>query len=231
MTALECIRRGLGPHTIDIANFLITHGVRFRAIQPISKSPDSPTPPNRPPCRYLGYRPVKYSFDLADYAGYEALRDSFLRSQPHGSLALREGGIIARLAREVLPNSNGLSGPSSEALSGHHARFICDDQVYVEDEFSEAELGLICGTYVIGAADAKGGMRIFFHPTKLSSICFFFFFFSFAKACLVVSATKHLEFIWVQRWPVDGRVRNVVQGARLENPPWCLPTSFVQRLA
>jgi hypothetical protein len=33
MTALECIRRGLGPHTIDIANFLISHGVRFRTLQ------------------------------------------------------------------------------------------------------------------------------------------------------------------------------------------------------
>ena len=164
MTALECIRRGLGPHTIDIANFLITHGVRFRAIQPISESESqhSPTLPNRLPCRYLGHRPDEYSFDLADFAGYEALRDSFLRSQPHGPLALREGGIIARLAREVLPYSNGLSGPSSEALSrsGHHAQFVCNDQIYVEDEFSEDELGLICGTYVI-STKTKGGENIF----------------------------------------------------------------------
>ena len=160
MTALECIRRVLGPHTVDIANFLITHGVRFRTLEPMRDSPSSEKSPVRPQRRFLGYRSVNYSFDLADFAGYEALRDSFLRAQPHGPFALREGGIIARLAREVLPNSNALSGPSSEALDGHSARFVCDDKIYVDDEFSEAELGLICGTYALGDMSDKG-MRIF----------------------------------------------------------------------
>jgi len=162
MTALECIRRGLGPHTIDIANSLISHGVHFRTLQHIPNSSNSEQLPVRPHCRYLGYRSVDYSFDLADFAGYEALRDSFLRSQSHGPLALREGGIVARLAREVLPNSNALSGPSSDALSGHRARYICGDEIYVDDSFLEVELGLICGTYVLGNAKAKGGNEIFF---------------------------------------------------------------------
>jgi hypothetical protein len=162
MTALECIRRGLGPHTIDIANFFITHGVQFRTFQRIQNSPNPEIPPVPPQCRYLGYRSLDYSFDLADFAGYEVLRDSFLRSQPHGALALREGGIIARLAREVLPNSNALSGPSPEALGGHRARHVYDDkpEIYVEDEFSDAELRLICGTYALADTFDKG-MRIF----------------------------------------------------------------------
>jgi hypothetical protein len=160
ITALECIRRGLGPHTIDIANFLITHGVRFRTFQLIQNSPNSEILPVRPQSRYLGHRSLKYSFDLADFAGYEVLRDSFLRSQPHGPLALREGGIIARLAREILPNSNALSGPSSEALGGHRARLVCDDKIYVEDEFSDDELRLICGTYV-SADTYDTGMKKF----------------------------------------------------------------------
>ena len=77
------------------------------------------------------------------------LCDSFLRSQPHGPLALHEDGIIARLVREVLPNSTALSGPSSEALSGRHAQFISNGEIYVEDEFSKAEFGLICSTYEV----------------------------------------------------------------------------------
>ena len=154
MTALECIRRGLGPHSVDIANFLITHGVHFRTLQLLSNSLE---PRVRPQCRFLGYRPVDYRFDLADFAGYQALCDSFLRSQPHGPLALREGGIIARLAREVLSNSDALLGPSSEALSGRGAKFVYDNKIYVEDTFSEAELGLICGTYTL--TNAGGGMR------------------------------------------------------------------------
>jgi hypothetical protein len=161
MTALECVRRGLGPHTIDIANFLISHGVPFHTLQQIPNSPNSENPPARP-CRYLGYRSVGYSFDLADFAGYEALRDSFLRAQSHGPLALRQGGIIARLAREVLPDSNALSGPSSEALSGHRARFIYGDEIYVDDHFSDVELRLICGTYALGIPKHGGNDFSFF---------------------------------------------------------------------
>ena len=145
MTAQECVRRGLGPRTVDIANFLITH-----ALQRITPPSNSENAHVRQQCQYLGYRSADYCFDLADFGGYEALRDSFLRSQPHGPLALREGGIIARLAREVLPNSNALLGPSSEALEGHHARFVCDDGIYADDDFSDVELGLICGTYALG---------------------------------------------------------------------------------
>jgi hypothetical protein len=55
MTALECIRRGLGPQSVDIANFFINYGVRFRTFQRIQNSPDSVIPPP-PQCRYLGYR-------------------------------------------------------------------------------------------------------------------------------------------------------------------------------
>jgi hypothetical protein len=169
ITALECIRRGLGPHTVDIGNFLISHGVRFRTLQQIPNALNSENPARPRSCRYLGNRPVGYSFDLADFAGYEVLRDSFLRSQPHGPLALREGGIIARLAREVLPNSNALSGPSSEALSGQRAQFQYGDKIYVDDNFSEVELGLICGTYALGNQNARGGNEISF----FSSGCYY----------------------------------------------------------
>ena len=161
ITALECIRRRLGPHTIDVANFLISHGVHFRTLQRILNSEE---PPVRPHIRYLGIRPNNYIFDLADFAGYEELRNSFLLSQSHGPLALREGGIIARLAREVLPNINALSGPSSEALNGRGARFICGNEIYVDDTFSEVELGLLCGTYALGNPDpnARGGNEFTF---------------------------------------------------------------------
>ena len=107
-------------------------------------------------------------FDLADFVGYEALHDSFLRSQSHGPLALCEGGIIAWLAREVLPNSYALSGPSSEALNGHHAQFICDDKIYVDDDFLDVELGLICSTYVLGNTNAGGNEYSFLSTFQLS---------------------------------------------------------------
>ena len=157
MTALECIRRGLGPHIVDVANFLTMHGVRFNALRRIREF--HLNPPARLDCQSLGHRSVNHHFDLADFAGYEASRESFLCSQPHGPLALRQGEIIARLAREVLPHTNALSGPSDDALDGHHARFVCGDEVYVDDEFLDSELRLICGSYEIAGDDT--GMRIF----------------------------------------------------------------------
>ena len=75
------------------------------------------------------------------------LRDAFFQLQPHGPLALREGGVIARLAREVIPNSDALTGPSPLAMDGHCGRFVSDGKIYVDNQFSDAELGLICGTY------------------------------------------------------------------------------------
>lgn len=80
MTALECIRRGLGHHTVDIANFLIDYGIHFCTIEPLSKTPASAS--ILPKCWYLGRRPDNYKFNLADFAGYEAVLDAFLVSQP-----------------------------------------------------------------------------------------------------------------------------------------------------
>ena len=77
------------------------------------------------------------------------LRDAFFQLQPHGPLALREGGVIARLAREVIPNSDALTGPSPLAMDGHCGRFVSDGKNYVDNQFSDAELGLICGTYAL----------------------------------------------------------------------------------
>jgi hypothetical protein len=38
MTALECIRHGLGPHTLDIANYLVDHGISFSTISSLRPS-------------------------------------------------------------------------------------------------------------------------------------------------------------------------------------------------
>ena len=97
---------------------------------------------------------------ILPFAGYEALQDAFFQLQPHGPLALREGGIIARFAREVIPNSDALTGPSPLAMDGHRGQFVSNGKIYVDDQFSDAELGLICGTYALRNASDDGGTRI-----------------------------------------------------------------------
>jgi len=37
MTALECIRRQIGPHNLDIANFLVDHGITFMTLDLLPK--------------------------------------------------------------------------------------------------------------------------------------------------------------------------------------------------
>jgi len=145
MTSLECIRRGLGPSLLDVAEFLLKHGTPFRTLVPTSNPPlKAPAVPSQ---QSLGRRPHQYKFDLADFAAYESLRESFIQAQPAGRRALSYGGIVARLARETLPDSAVLAGPSDSALQGQQ-EILDDGKVFfVDDKISDQDLDLICGTY------------------------------------------------------------------------------------
>jgi len=59
MTALELVHRRLGPHTLDIANFLINRGIPFSTLQRITSTPGPRTPP-RPISNLLGTWPINY---------------------------------------------------------------------------------------------------------------------------------------------------------------------------
>ena len=52
-----------------------------------------------------------------------------------------------------------------------------------------------------------------------------------SKECFMVSAAKHLELVWVQRWPVDWRMRKMVPGPCLKILFWYLPAAFFNVLA
>jgi hypothetical protein len=142
-TALECVRRRWGPHFIDVANELYTRGYPFstRLVGP------QPLTTPRPAINILGYRPKGYNPLPCDYAAYEALRDSFLAT-PRARAALLKGGIVWRLAKEVVPEVTVVNGPSSESLLTGRA-FRCDEQYLWDDELTEEELNLICGVYKV----------------------------------------------------------------------------------
>jgi len=141
--ALECVRRRWGPHFIDVANELYTRGYPFstRLVGP------QPVTTTRPAINSLGYRPKGYTPLPCDYAAYEALRDSFLAT-PRARAALLKGGIVWRLAKEVVPEVTVLNGPSSEALLTGRA-FRCEERYLWDDELTEEELNLICGVYKV----------------------------------------------------------------------------------
>jgi hypothetical protein len=151
ITALECIRRNLGPCRNDIVNYLLAHGMEFHTLQTVNALPP-PTPVLQP---LLRYRPTGYVFDQADFLAYESSRDSFLQSHPYARRALCEGGIIARLARESMSDTLVFQGPSEEALEGKCDIFASLGGIMVDDYIPQDVKDLICGTYIMKTG--KGG--------------------------------------------------------------------------
>jgi hypothetical protein len=145
MTALECIRRKLGPCRNDIVNYLLAHGMEFHTLQTVEVFPP-PAPVLQP---LLRHRPTGYVFDQADFLAYESSRDSFLQSHPYARRALCEGGIIARLARESMSDTLVFQGPSEEALEGKCSVFTSPDGIMVDDHLPQDVKDLICGTYIV----------------------------------------------------------------------------------
>jgi hypothetical protein len=170
MTALECIRRGLGPHTLDIADYLIDHGVPFSTLSSLpTSSRYRKCDPQRVGC-LLGRRPKGYTFNLADYAAYTTIRNSYLLSQPNARAALCAGGIVARLAREEMSNLAVLSGPSEAALDGEQAVLTSGNDRFCDDTIPPAVMDLICGVYEVETGERGEMIHIFCLPSSKSSL-------------------------------------------------------------
>ena len=76
------------------------------------------------------------------------------------------GGIVARIARDVLDVDTVLDGPSLDSVTvGQHGRFLLFD-----DQLTQDDLGIICGVYYVHAEDArsKGGKQGGGNDTHLS---------------------------------------------------------------
>ena len=116
MTALECVHRHLGPHTTDIADFLINQGIPFSTLRCMTSIPGPHTSP-RPISTLLGIQPIKYQSGIVDFSAYQSLCESVLRSKPFCRAALCVGGI-AHLAQEIILNAAALLGPPPDALKG-----------------------------------------------------------------------------------------------------------------
>ena len=150
-TALECIRWHLGPHTTDVADFLINRGICFSTLQSMTSIPGPHTPP-RPISNLLGTRPINYWFNLGDFSSYQSICESVLKSKPFCRAALCMGGIVARLARDIIPISAALLGPSPDALDGSQEILVSGGELFCDDKLSETYADLICGVYEIPTA-------------------------------------------------------------------------------
>jgi hypothetical protein len=93
----------------------------------------------------LGLRPAGYIFQTHDYNAYVAARTDVLRSHL-GHAALLKGGVIARLARDIVGASDILSGPepSTSVELG-----TVGGITLVDDQLSDYLLDVISGVYYV----------------------------------------------------------------------------------
>lgn len=163
ITALECVRGGsLGATNQDLASYLMQTGRSFRAlfkmapvISPSDIEPDlpntSPTDEQERPTQRgysntgLGWRHAGFKPSPLDLAAYEAKRAGFLKSD-RGRVALQMGGIVWRLALEVIsPGTVFLDydmAVSSGCMDG-------ESQENWEARLTADELEIVCGVYKV----------------------------------------------------------------------------------
>ena len=150
-TALElCRRRGI-TRLQDAVSFLIRRGSRIiLAWQPNQRDLTGMQLFDPPPV-YLGWRRSGFSPDGWDYMEYEQQARELL-SQPRGRAAILRGGIVWRLAVELL-GEHGLReaglGPSADVWRHGREIFAKRGDSWYADSLSDYELDVICGVYKV----------------------------------------------------------------------------------
>ncbi|KAL0579953.1 aprataxin-like protein [Marasmius crinis-equi] len=149
ISALQIVRSEWGPNVTDIAIELYRHGIPFQTVVrgPLPSREDEPHPTDTRPT--LGYRPRSYTPDLNDFDAYESARNNFLGSAK-GRAAVLAGGLVGRIAREVIPEENVIYGPdpASVAETGT-CIFTANGSGYWDHVLNEEEIQLICGVYFV----------------------------------------------------------------------------------
>ncbi|KAJ8090606.1 hypothetical protein PM082_018163 [Marasmius tenuissimus] len=85
--------------------------------------------------------------DTGNFLAYVSARNEFLRGD-RGKIALRQGGIIARLACEVIGKDSVVDGPdASTVLSTGQCFFVKGETGYWGKTLTELKIDLICGVY------------------------------------------------------------------------------------
>ena len=147
-SVLEILRRNLGPKMESVVNFLVHSGIPFNTVIVSNTYPPPPRLRLSPPVG-LGMRLRNFSPDPEEYRLYEKARDDFLGS-PFGRVALLKGGIVWRLAKEVVPISEVFNGPTQLAKDFGQLVLTAGGDYMIDDDFSEEQLDLILGLYHIG---------------------------------------------------------------------------------
>jgi hypothetical protein len=125
-------------------------GVPFSTLTDVEPrtTPMMPSSSCRHAPREAGYKP-----DQHDYRQYEAQLKEYLLKEGNARAAFLRGGLLWRLAREVLGtklDDQVLLGPSAGASTyGHRVTLTPRGPQLWDDSLSEAEVDFICGVIPI----------------------------------------------------------------------------------
>nr|GAT56215.1 predicted protein [Mycena chlorophos] len=142
-----------------IVDVLFQSGCEFHIV--VKGSQHGRTTRAAPLCRTLGIRWPDYQPTLHDFQQWVNLSDEFLTS-PRGILAVRAGGLIARIARLVIGNAALRAGADDVDLqSATELRLPGPDQALFYERLTQKEEDLLCGLFLIptgqkDSTDASG---------------------------------------------------------------------------
>jgi hypothetical protein len=168
-TVVEIIRRMWDRDTMSMVQELLKRCIPFQLCIP-GPYRGNLMPTSIPSVSSLGRRTRNSKFDEVDFLLYERLRDEFFRS-PRGHLALLAGGIIARLAREVIPFSKVYDGLADSIEKD--GMFICKGDGrpgYYSHVLSETEVDLILGVYHVDTGELTSTHK-FSNPSLMILQC------------------------------------------------------------
>jgi hypothetical protein len=134
---------------LDIATHLLMQGIEFRTLLPLRDIPSLPKPPK--PMLPIRMGPgYIYKFSKRDFDTYQHQLAATLGT-PRGRAALLWGRILWRIAVQGISFASVLRGPSPSVLV-HRDGFRVEDpetgDCLWDDELSEDDNKLLCGTYV-----------------------------------------------------------------------------------
>ncbi|KAH9474668.1 hypothetical protein JR316_0013132 [Psilocybe cubensis] len=131
----------------EIAYKMLSKGVPCRTLVGLSMSTRSKTVADV--FQPVSYRPAGYQFGVDDFKEYQYQCETLLQHS-HGRAAVLKGGLVGRIASDYLDLGDCLEGPSHEIQTNRQG-FVAPTGVlnlfYGDDELTERELAILCGTY------------------------------------------------------------------------------------
>ncbi|KAL0064501.1 hypothetical protein AAF712_008559 [Marasmius tenuissimus] len=155
VSVVHAARTNMGETVPQIAQQMLEYGIRFHILRKgrrptegemVDVSCNQHRDHNK--C-VLGHRRLGYRPDEHDWRAYEAERDRLLRTWK-GRPAAMFGGLIGRIAREVVPDSDVVHGPDPDLVYKRGSCFLDTREGGLwGEELSTEDIDLVCGVYML----------------------------------------------------------------------------------